>query len=118
MFPGSTGFDPRSWISRLSSMSEEYIVFQLGDRRTDWLERHAGWIAGLVRLETEPLSEDEVREATKLALSYTPTDLVVLDWAAGFVADTRMCRHASGHRIRQRAITRVPPHRRPARRPA
>ena len=29
-----------------------------------------------------------MREATKLALSYTPTDLVVLDWAAGFVADT------------------------------
>jgi hypothetical protein len=85
------------WIDRLrpavldfslSTMSEEYIVFQLADRRTDWLDRHAGWIAGLVRLETEPLSEDEVREATKLALSYTPTDLVVLDWAAGFVADT------------------------------
>jgi hypothetical protein len=84
------------WIERLrpavydfsvSSMSEEYIVFQLGERRTGWLERHAGWIAGLVRLEAEPLSQAEVREATKLALSYTPTDLVVLDWAAGFVAD-------------------------------
>jgi hypothetical protein len=69
-------------------MSEEYIVFQLGERRRDWLETHAGWIAGLVRLEAEPLSEAEVREATKLSLSYTPTDLVVLDWAAGFVADT------------------------------
>src|SRR3954452_1723038 len=85
------------WIERLrpavydfavSSMSEEYIVFQLGERRSDWLKTHAGWIAGLVRLEAEPLSDAEVREATKLALSYTPTDLVVLDWAAGFVADT------------------------------
>jgi hypothetical protein len=85
------------WIDRLrpavydfsmSSMSEEYIVFQLDERRTDWLERHDAWIAGLVRLEAERLSQDEVREATKLALSYTPTDLVVLDWAAGFVADT------------------------------
>jgi hypothetical protein len=84
------------WIERLrpavydfsmSSMSEEYIVFQLGDRRAQWLERRADWIAGLVRLEAEPLSRDEVREATKLALSYTPTDLIVLDWAAGFVAD-------------------------------
>jgi hypothetical protein len=84
------------WIERLrpavfdfsvSSMSEEYIVFQLNERRTAWLEKRADWIAGLVRLELEPLSRDEVLEATKLSLSYTPTDLVVLDWAAGFVAD-------------------------------
>ena len=34
-----------------------------------------------------PLSPDEVREATRLSLSYTPSDLVVLDWAAGVVAD-------------------------------
>jgi hypothetical protein len=84
------------WIERLrpavydfsmSSMSEEYIVFQLGEPRSRWLEDHADWIAGLIRLESEPLSRDEVREATRLALSYTPTDLVVLDWAAGFVVD-------------------------------
>jgi hypothetical protein len=84
------------WIERLrpavydfsiSSMSEEYIVFQLDDRRTGWLEDHPDWIAGLVRLDADPLSRDEVREATKLAISYTPTDVVVLDWAAGFVAD-------------------------------
>ena len=45
------------------------------------------WIAGLVRLESEPLSPEEIREATRLSLSYTPNDLVVLDWAAGVVAD-------------------------------
>jgi hypothetical protein len=85
------------WIERLrpavydfseSSLSEEYIVFQIvGDQQARWLENHADWIAGLVRLETEPLSAGEVREATRLALSYTPADLVVLDWAAGFVAE-------------------------------
>ncbi len=84
------------WIERLrpavhefeiSPLSEEYIVFQLGDRRSRWLEEHADWIAGLVRLEAETLSPAEVREATRLALAYTPADLVVLDWAAGFVAD-------------------------------
>jgi hypothetical protein len=84
------------WIARLrpavydfceSAMSEEYIVFQLTDRRFRWLEEHADWIASLVRLEPEPLSDVEIKEATKLALSYTPSDLVVLDWAAGFVAD-------------------------------
>jgi hypothetical protein len=72
----------------VSDMSEEYIVFQLAHRRTDWLEAHADWIAGLVRLETGKLSISEVREATRRSLSYTPSDIVVLDWAAGFVADT------------------------------
>jgi len=85
------------WIERIrpavydfavSDMSEEYIVFQLRESRTMWLEDRAGWLAGLVRLEAEPLSLDEVREATRLSLSYTPDDLVVLDWAAGVVADT------------------------------
>jgi hypothetical protein len=71
----------------VSEMSEEYIVFQLGERRGDWLENHAAWIAGLVRLESEPLSADHVRETTRLCLSYTPNDLVVLGWAAGVVAD-------------------------------
>jgi hypothetical protein len=68
-------------------MSEEYILFQVRDLRSDWLPDQADWIAGLVRLEAEPLSPAEVREATRLALSYAPNDLIVLDWAAGFVAD-------------------------------
>lgn len=72
----------------VSPISEEYIVFQLEERRSDWLRDHAEWIAGLVRLESGPLSTEEVCEATRLNLAYTPTDLVVLDWAAGVVADS------------------------------
>ena len=84
------------WIERIrpvvlgfevSDLSEEYVIFQLTEPRTDWLECHAPWVAGLVRLEAGPLSETEVREATRRSLSYAPDDLVVLDWAAGFVAD-------------------------------
>jgi hypothetical protein len=85
-----------SWIEKIraavegyevSDLSEEYIVFQVAEARADWLESHASWIAGLVRLESGPLSEREVAEATRLSISYTPSDLVTLDWAAGFVAD-------------------------------
>ncbi len=72
----------------ISDLSEEYIVFQLWESRRDWLEHRADWIAGLVRLESEPLSRDEIHEATRLSISYTPSDLVVLDWAAGVVIDT------------------------------
>jgi hypothetical protein len=85
------------WLERIrpavhdfavSELSEEYIVFQLWESQANWLEHRAQWIAGLVRLEAEPLSREEVREATRLYISYTPNDLVVLDWAAGVVVDT------------------------------
>lgn len=84
------------WIERIrpavggfevSGLAEEYILFQVPDGRAEWLTSHAAWIAGLVRLEAGPLSPTEVAEATRLSLSYTPDDLVTLDWAAGFVAD-------------------------------
>src|SRR5262245_43527834 len=84
------------WIERIrpavygfeiSDLAEEYIIFQMNDVRPGWLEHQADWIAGLVRLEAGPLSRDEVAEATRLSLSYTPDDLVTLDWAAAFVAD-------------------------------
>ena len=84
------------WVDRLrptivgyewSPLSEEYVVFQLGEVTPHWLAEHADWVAGLVRLEAGPLSAEERREAIRLAISYTPSDLVVLDWAAGLVAD-------------------------------
>lgn len=71
----------------VSELSEEYIVFQVDNAHTGWVADHADWIARLVRLEPDPLSAGEVAEANRLNLSYTPTDLVTLDWAAGFVAD-------------------------------
>jgi len=86
----------RPWLDRIkptvigyevSDLAEEYVVFQLMEERDDWLEQHSDWIAGLVRLDSGPLSDSEVKEATRRGLSYTPRDLVTLDWAAGFVAD-------------------------------
>ncbi len=87
------------WLERIrptvvefepSSFHEEYVVFQLGEQSPEWFASRSEWIAGLVRLESGPLSRAEVGEATRLSLSYRPTDLVTLDWAAGFVAD-RTC---------------------------
>jgi hypothetical protein len=98
--PSALGVEVRQvvhpWIERirpavvgfeLSDLSEEYVLFQVPDARADWLESRADWVAGLVRLEPGPLSRNEVAEAIRLSLSYTPDDLVTLDWAAGFVAD-------------------------------
>ena len=86
----------RPWIERIrpavfdfevSDLSEEYVVFQLGERRPTGSRRTPTGSPGWSGWRPSPLSRDEVGEATRLSLSYTPDDLVVLDWAAGFVAD-------------------------------
>ncbi len=51
------------------------------------MTEHGAWLAGLVRVEAGPLHREEVSEALRLRLSYTPEDLIVADWAAAFVLD-------------------------------
>jgi hypothetical protein len=51
------------------------------------LGHEARWLAGLVRLEDEPLSDSEVAEATRLSLRYGLHDLFVPDWAAALLLD-------------------------------
>src|SRR5206468_5396737 len=55
----------------------------------------AGWLAGLVRLETGPLSAQEIAEALRLHLSYSPDDLLVADWTAAVLID-RDCEETLG----------------------
>jgi hypothetical protein len=73
-------------------LSEEYFVFQFtpGDSFPDvakLLQQYSAWLAGLTRLESEPLSAEESTEALRLHLSYGPEDLFVADWAAAVLVD-------------------------------
>jgi hypothetical protein len=72
-------------------MSEEYFVFHLSNGPSIQAKQlradHSAWLAGLVRLEAEPLSSEEVSEAGRVHLSYSPDDLFVADWAAAFLLD-------------------------------
>lgn len=72
-------------------LSDEYFVFQLASGNPPSVRPAAGrgdWLAGLVRLEAGPLSAEEVEEATRLHLSYSPDDLFVPDWAAAVLVDS------------------------------
>jgi hypothetical protein len=72
-------------------MSEEYFVFHLSNGASIQAKQlradHSAWLAGLVRLEAESLSSEEVSEACRVHLSYSPEDLFVADWAAAFLLD-------------------------------
>jgi hypothetical protein len=73
-------------------LSEEYFVFQMPPGEgvpsaANLLKERAAWLAGLVRLESGPLSEEEVAEAVRLHLSYSPDDLFIPDWAAALLVD-------------------------------
>src|SRR5262249_3119548 len=82
--------------------SEEYVVFQIPPGQlpapsvlSDSKQSQAAWLAGLVRLETSPLSAEEVADALRLHLSYSPDDLLVADWAAAVLID-RECEETLG----------------------
>lgn len=73
-------------------LSEEYFVFQFStDGELAAPEslgnEHGNWLAGLLRLEAGPLSREEVAEALRLHLSYSPNDLLVPDWASAVLFD-------------------------------
>jgi hypothetical protein len=73
-------------------LSEEYFVFHLppgngSPSPSVSLECHADWLARLVRLEPGPLSPEEITEASRLYIRYSPEDLFVPDWAAAVLLD-------------------------------
>jgi hypothetical protein len=75
-----------------SELSEEYFVFQfrpdnvLPAPETLVVEAKA-WLAGLLRLEAEPLGEQEIAESLRQRLSYSPNDLLILEWSAAVLID-------------------------------
>lgn len=77
-----------------TEFSEEYLVFEFlpcpALSPDKLLSDHAAWLAGLLLLESATLSVDEVADALRLRVSYTPDDLFLSDWAASVLID-RSC---------------------------
>jgi hypothetical protein len=73
-------------------LSEEYFVFQLvpgpsSPSPEQLLRPQSAWLAGLLRLEAGSLSDEEITEALRLHISYSPGDLLVPDWASAVLLD-------------------------------
>jgi hypothetical protein len=67
-------------------LSEEYFVFQFPPEMCPQTA-DAAWLAGMVHLESNPLSTEEIAEALRFRLSYSPDDLFVPDWTAAVLVD-------------------------------
>jgi hypothetical protein len=77
---------------RWSPLGEEYLVFQIPPGESlpapqSLVEDHAGWLAGLVRLESEPLSPSEIDAALQSRISYSPSDILLAAWSASVLVD-------------------------------
>ena len=84
---------PAIKLPKWSELTEEYFVFQFnpGDpfpEISDLLQNHSSWLASLLRLESSPLAAEEIEESIKQKLQYSPTDLLVVDWAAAVLIDS------------------------------
>ncbi|MGQ0702956.1 MAG: hypothetical protein ACT4PM_07485 [Gemmatimonadales bacterium] len=76
----------------LAGMVEDYVIFQIVEGQglpdgATFCAQHAGWIAQVLRAETGELSADEVKDATEARLSFTPTDVTVVDWDSTLILD-------------------------------
>jgi hypothetical protein len=82
----SPAIERGSW----GAVTEEYFVFQFSPDELPAdvvLAQSPGWLAGMVRLEVEPLFADEVAEALRRQIRYGRDDLLVADWAAAVLID-------------------------------
>ncbi|TVQ30115.1 MAG: hypothetical protein EA376_13985 [Phycisphaeraceae bacterium] len=84
----------RPAISRpgLSELVEDYTIYFLdrlgaGVSPAAFIDNHAPLIAGVLCSELATLSEQEIRESISCRASYTPDDIVVIDWNAALVID-------------------------------
>lgn len=89
------------WFERLrpairqpewSELSEEYFVFQVPPAAgipaaAALLDHESAYLARLLRLETKPLSDQEIAESMRQHIMYTPRDLFLVEWSAAFLLD-------------------------------
>ena len=77
----------------INDLIEDYYVFQLArcDPALDvetLLRDHAPTLAAILSMDGGALSRQQVDEALRDSISYSPNDLVLADWSAALVYDT------------------------------
>lgn len=77
----------------MSDAVEDYVVYDIramqngGCRAPKPEELHVPTIAQILRSEREPLSDEEVRDASLCRISFGRNDTTIIDWNAAFIYD-------------------------------
>lgn len=75
-----------------SEVVEDYVVFVADPGRPDepverFVVEHAALLAGALSMDDGPLSLQQIADAVREPISYTPHDLVIAGWSAALVLD-------------------------------
>ncbi|MGE0474920.1 MAG: hypothetical protein AB7P17_14900, partial [Nitrospirales bacterium] len=78
-----------------SPFVEDYNIFSIAKTHpavppSQLLEQHRGLIAQILRSEDEPLSSQEIQDATASCIAYGQHDLTVIDWNAAMMLGQEM----------------------------
>jgi hypothetical protein len=77
---------------RVAELTEDYTIVgmprtQSGQTAAEFCRANAGRIAEILRPEGGAPSDEEVRNATEVQISFGPSDATIVDWDAAFVLD-------------------------------
>jgi hypothetical protein len=77
---------------QIDARMEDYTIIQIGalasgEAPASLLERHAAFLAGVLRVERDELAAEEIRDALACRLVYGPADAVVVDWNGAIILD-------------------------------
>ena len=79
----------------LSPFVEDYAIFHIFQTQpsikpTQFLEQYSSAIAQILRCEAQPLSEQEIRDATGAQIAFGTEDVTLIDWNAALVIGQEM----------------------------
>ena len=77
---------------RVAELTEDYAIVGMlrspsGQTATEFCQANAARIAEILRPDGSAPSDEEVRNATEVQISFGPTDVTIVDWDAAFVLD-------------------------------
>lgn len=79
---------------RVPDSYEDYVIFQIESFQDgnepvaeSFVLEHASLVARILRANDDELSDGEIRDALSLRMSFSPHDIVIVDWHAALLVD-------------------------------
>jgi len=79
----------------LSTFVEDYVIFHIFSMEpaldlSHFVNQHAAFLSQILRCEAQPLSDQEIRDATSTQIAFGAQDLTLIDWNAALMIGQEM----------------------------